>query len=62
LSPGLDFETRILAKTNAADRLREELRRPRYTPRPPRDGADFSHFRPPRAPVPATPPNQGELF
>ncbi len=30
LSPGLDFETRILAKTNAAERLREELAAPGY--------------------------------
>src|SRR5215468_6386141 len=30
LSPGLDFETRIFAKENAADRLREELSRPGY--------------------------------
>jgi len=33
LSPGLDFETRIIAKVNAAERLREELARPRYEPR-----------------------------
>ena len=30
LSPGLDFETRIFAKVNAAERLREELARPGY--------------------------------
>ncbi|MGY0633463.1 PA0069 family radical SAM protein [Luteimonas sp. A478] len=30
LSPGLDFETRLYAKTNAADRLREELAKPSY--------------------------------
>ncbi|HUL94228.1 MAG TPA: PA0069 family radical SAM protein [Burkholderiales bacterium] len=30
LSPGLDFETRILAKENAAALLREELSRPTY--------------------------------
>ena len=30
LSPGLDFETRIFAKTNAADLLREELSKPGY--------------------------------
>lgn len=30
LSPGLDFETRILAKTNAADLLREALAAPGY--------------------------------
>jgi DNA repair photolyase len=30
LSPGLDFETRIIAKVNAAERLREQLARPGY--------------------------------
>src|SRR5207344_2621436 len=30
LSPGLDFETRIFAKENAAELLREELSRPDY--------------------------------
>lgn len=30
LSPGLDFETRLFAKTNAAQLLREELARPKY--------------------------------
>lgn len=30
LSPGLDFETRLFAKTNAADLLRAELARPSY--------------------------------
>jgi DNA repair photolyase len=30
LSPGLDFETRLFAKTNAAERLRHELARPGY--------------------------------
>ncbi len=32
LSPGLDFETRIVAKVNAAERLREALAAPGYTP------------------------------
>jgi DNA repair photolyase len=32
LSPGLDFETRIIAKRNAAALLREELRRRSYRP------------------------------
>ncbi|MEO7151090.1 MAG: PA0069 family radical SAM protein [Burkholderiaceae bacterium] len=32
LSPGLDFETRLYAKTNAAALLRVELSRPGYTP------------------------------
>ncbi|MDI3259214.1 MAG: PA0069 family radical SAM protein [Sinobacteraceae bacterium] len=30
LSPGLDFETKLFAKTNAAARLREELAKPGY--------------------------------
>ena len=30
LSPGLDWETRLTAKTNAADKLREELAKPGY--------------------------------
>src|SRR5260370_12428996 len=30
LSPGLDFETRLFAKQNAAELLREELSRPGY--------------------------------
>jgi DNA repair photolyase len=33
LSPGLDFETRIIAKVNAAQRLRETLARPGYEPK-----------------------------
>lgn len=33
LSPGLDFETRIVAKINAAERLRETLASARYEPR-----------------------------
>jgi DNA repair photolyase len=33
LSPGLDFETRIIAKVNAAQRLRETFAHPRYVPR-----------------------------
>ena len=32
LSPGLDFETRIIAKVNAAERLREALARRAYVP------------------------------
>jgi DNA repair photolyase len=32
LSPGLDFETRLFAKVNAADLLRHELARPGYVP------------------------------
>lgn len=33
LSPGLDFETRIVAKVNAAERLREALSKPAYRPK-----------------------------
>ncbi len=33
LSPGRDFETRIIAKVNAAERLREAFARPGYTPK-----------------------------
>jgi DNA repair photolyase len=33
LSPGLDFETRIIAKVNAAERLRAAFARPGYEPR-----------------------------
>jgi DNA repair photolyase len=32
-SPGLDFETRLYAKTNAAELLRRELGAPRYAPK-----------------------------
>ncbi len=32
LSPGLDFETKVFAKVNAAERLRVALRSPRYEP------------------------------
>jgi DNA repair photolyase len=32
LSPGLDFETKLSAKTNAVERLRAELAKPKYVP------------------------------
>lgn len=32
MSPGIDFETRIVAKVNAAERLRETFAKPNYTP------------------------------
>ena len=32
LSPGLDFETRIVAKVNAAEKLREAFAKPSYVP------------------------------
>jgi DNA repair photolyase len=34
LSPGLDFETRLSAKVNAAEKLREEISKPRYRCQP----------------------------
>ena len=34
LSPGLDFETKLYAKTNAVEKLREELARPGHLPTP----------------------------
>jgi DNA repair photolyase len=34
LSPGLDFETKLFAKTNAVERLREEIAKPGYEPSP----------------------------
>src|SRR5689334_10851388 len=34
LSPGLDFETRLFAKTNAAEALRVELAKPGYRVQP----------------------------
>ena len=34
LSPGLDFETKLFAKTNAAELLRTELAKPGYVPAP----------------------------
>lgn len=33
LSPGLDFETKLIAKPNAASQLEKELSNPRYTPK-----------------------------
>ncbi|WP_322889157.1 MULTISPECIES: PA0069 family radical SAM protein [unclassified Yoonia] len=32
LSPGLDFETKLIARPNAAEQLRKELSNPRYVP------------------------------
>jgi DNA repair photolyase len=46
LSPGLDFETRLFAKTNAAGRLRVELARPGYAPRPITLGANTDPYQP----------------
>lgn len=46
LSPGLDFETRLYAKTNAAERLRAELARPGYLPRPLALGINTDAYQP----------------
>ena len=46
LSPGLDFETRIFAKTNAAELLREELARPGYVVSPISLGANTDCYQP----------------
>jgi DNA repair photolyase len=46
LSPGLDFETRLFAKTNAAELLRRELRRPGYRPSPIAFGANTDCYQP----------------
>ncbi|MDQ3205790.1 MAG: PA0069 family radical SAM protein [Pseudomonadota bacterium] len=46
LSPGLDFETRLFAKTNAAERLRHELSRPGYRPSPIALGINTDAYQP----------------
>ena len=46
LSPGLDFETRLRAKTNAAERLRAELAAPGYRPDPVMIGANTDAWQP----------------
>ena len=46
LSPGLDFETRLYAKTNAAERLRHELARPGYVPAPIALGINTDAYQP----------------
>src|SRR5207248_2025809 len=46
LSPGLDFETKLFAKTNAAELLREELRKPGYRPSPIALGANTDCYQP----------------
>lgn len=46
LSPGLDFETRLFAKTNAAPLLREALSRPGYRCRPIALGANTDPYQP----------------
>ena len=46
LSPGLDFETKLYAKTNAAELLREELGKPGYRPSPIALGANTDCYQP----------------
>jgi DNA repair photolyase len=46
MSPGLDFETKIVAKVNAAERLRETLAAPRYRPRLLNIGAATDAYQP----------------
>lgn len=46
LSPGLDFETRLFAKTNAVELLRRELARPGYRPSPIALGINTDSYQP----------------
>ena len=46
LSPGLDFESRLFAKVNAADLLRRELARPSYVPQPIAIGVNTDAYQP----------------
>jgi DNA repair photolyase len=46
LSPGLDFETKLFAKTNAAEQLRVELSKPGYKPTPIALGANTDCYQP----------------
>ena len=46
LSPGLDFETKIIAKPEAAALLRRELARPSYQPSPINLGANTDPYQP----------------
>ena len=46
LSPGLDFETRLFAKPDAARLLRETLSRPKYVPRPIAMGTNTDPYQP----------------
>ncbi|MEW6331261.1 MAG: PA0069 family radical SAM protein [Pseudomonadota bacterium] len=46
LSPGLDFETKLFAKTNAAGRLRTELAKPGYRCRPIALGSNTDPYQP----------------
>ena len=46
LSPGLDFETKLFAKPNAAELLRQTLSRPKYIPRPIAMGTNTDPYQP----------------
>lgn len=46
LSPGLDFESRLFAKPNAAQLLRETLARPKYRPKPIAMGTNTDPYQP----------------
>ena len=46
LSPGLDFESKLFAKTNAAELLRAELAKPGYAPSPIALGANTDCYQP----------------
>ena len=46
LSPGLDFETRLIAKVNAAEALCRELARPAYVPSPIQIGSATDAYQP----------------
>ena len=46
LSPGLDFETRLFAKPQAAELLRQTLARPKYKPRPIAMGTNTDPYQP----------------
>ena len=46
LSPGLDFETRLFAKTNAVEVLREELAKPGYAVKPIAFGTNTDCYQP----------------
>lgn len=46
MSPGLDFETRLIAKTNLAERLEVELSKPGYRPQPVALGINTDAYQP----------------
>ena len=46
LSPGLDFETKLFAKPNAAQLLRQTLAKPGYTPKPIAMGTNTDPYQP----------------